>query len=50
MLTILSCVQRAGGLEPALAENDGATPDQEGQDQHCENGVADDHQRVARAP
>ena len=42
--------ERAGRLEPALAEHDGATPDQERQDQHRENGVADDHQRVARAP
>ena len=50
MLTILSCVSGPGASNRLLPRNDGATADRQGQDQHRENGIADDHQRVALAP
>ena len=46
----LVLLQRSGRFEPALAEHDRAAADQQRQNEQGEDRIADDDQRVARAP
>ena len=50
MLTILSSCNGPGASSRPLADHERAPDDDEQKHQHGENGIADNHQRIARTP
>ena len=50
MLTILSSCSGPGASKPAFPDDERASDDDENKHQYGDNGIAYDHERIARAP